>query len=147
MLIGEIAKRCGVSIQAIRFYERQGLLRASERKPSGYRVYTGIEVRRLSFIKRAQALGFTLKEVAEVLRIRDRGNCPCNEVTGLANKHLQSVKAQIRKLQRFEAELDMAIKQWRLSRNDRLTGGEFCALIERAGKPSNLKRIRLDSVL
>lgn len=147
MLIGELAKSCDVSVQAIRFYERQGLLEAAERKTSGYRVYSAIGVRRLSFIKRAQAIGFSLKEVAEVLRIRDRGNCPCNVVTGLANKHLQRVKLEIRKLQRFEAELDLAIKQWKRSAKKKPTGGEFCALIERAGKPTNSKEMGLDSLL
>lgn len=67
--IGELAKRAGVGIDTVRYYERNGLLSPSARLPSGYRRYGEVELTRLRFIRRAQGLGFTLKEVRELLTL------------------------------------------------------------------------------
>lgn len=67
--IGSLAKRAGVGIDTVRYYERAGLLAPSRRLASGYRRYTGLELARLRFIRRAQALGFTLNEVRELLAL------------------------------------------------------------------------------
>ena len=68
---GQAAKAAGVGVETLRFYERKGLLPKPARRTSGYRVYTPESVDRLAFIKRAQRLGFTLKDVKELLRLRD----------------------------------------------------------------------------
>jgi MerR family copper efflux transcriptional regulator len=70
--IGGLAKRAGVGIDTVRYYERAGLLTPSRRLASGYRRYTDLELARLRFIRRAQALGFTLKEVRELLALSAR---------------------------------------------------------------------------
>lgn len=70
---GQVAKAVGVNIQTIRFYEREGILAPPRRSRSGYRQYTEETVRVLSFIKRAQELGFTLKEARELLKLRSAG--------------------------------------------------------------------------
>jgi MerR family transcriptional regulator, copper efflux regulator len=67
--IGTLAKRAGVGIDTVRYYERAGLLAPSRRLASGYRRYTALELSRLRFIRRAQALGFTLKEVRDLLAL------------------------------------------------------------------------------
>ena len=71
MRTGELVARSGVNLQTLRYYERRGLLRALARRPSGYRVYGLDAVDRVRFIKRAQALGFTLDEIAGLLALRD----------------------------------------------------------------------------
>ena len=70
--IGDVAAAAGVSVDAIRFYERRGLLRPVRRRASGYREYSPDAVRVVRFIRRAQALGFTLSEVEELVRLRER---------------------------------------------------------------------------
>jgi DNA-binding transcriptional MerR regulator len=70
MFIGEAAAQAGVNVQTIRYYERRGLLPPSSRRPSGYRELPDDSVRIVRFIKRAQDLGFSLEEVAELLRLR-----------------------------------------------------------------------------
>ena len=69
MKIGEVAKRSGVGIETIRFYEREGLLQEPERRPSGYRQYDESTIKRLEYISRAKELGFTLAEIRELLEL------------------------------------------------------------------------------
>ena len=131
MQIGELAKRVGVNIQTIRFYERKKLLPPPERKSSGYRVYSGEDLHRLRFIRQAKDLGFSLDEIREILAMRARGACPCGRVLGMAEHHLRDIQQRIRQMTRFERELSLAVKQWSKSGQPQLAGDEFCALIER----------------
>lgn len=132
MQIGKLAKQAGVSVQTVRFYERQGLLPDPGRTDSGYRVYTEAELRQLRFIRQAKALGFSLEEIRNILRMRGRGQCPCGKVISLAERRLQNVEGQIRQLEAFRHELSKALKRWRRSGARRVSGEAFCVLIERA---------------
>lgn len=141
MQIGEIAEKGSVSVQTVRFYERQGLLLNPPRKDSGYRLYGEADLRRLLFIRQAKALGFSLQEIKEILRMRERGQCPCGSVLSLAERHLQNVERQLRQLSRFRDELRRAVRQWKRSGDQQLSADAFCTLIEntigsstRAGK-------------
>jgi MerR family copper efflux transcriptional regulator len=105
--IGTLAKRAGVGIDTIRYYERSGLLDPKERLASGYRRYSELEVSRLRFIRRAQALGFTLKEVRELLALsaqRDVGR-----VKRTAQAKLADVEKRIAELQRVRKGLSTLI--------------------------------------
>ena len=82
MTIGRLAKATEVNIDTIRFYERQGLLPAPHRRPSGYREYGGESVQRLNFIRRAKHLGFSLTEIAELLSLS--GGCDMGAVRDAA---------------------------------------------------------------
>ncbi len=131
MQIGELAKRAGVSVQTIRFYERRGLLPEPQRKDSGYRIYGEEELRRLRFIRQAKALRFALEEIGELLRMREKGVAPCCDVINIGERHLQEVEQQITELVRFREELTQAIKQWKRSGKPQLPAGSICVLIER----------------
>jgi DNA-binding transcriptional MerR regulator len=131
MQIGKLAKTAGVSVQTVRFYERQGLLPDPGRTDSGYRRYTDAQVRQLRFIRQAKALGFSLEEIREILRTRGRGQCPCGKVISLAERHLQNVEGQIRHLETFRRELSKALKQWKPSGARQVSADAFCVLIER----------------
>jgi MerR family copper efflux transcriptional regulator len=131
MQIGELAKQAGVNVQTIRFYERKKLLPAPKRKPSGYRVYSEEDLHRLRFIRQAKSLGFSLDEIREILDMRARGGCPCDRVLSLGKQHLREIQQKIRQLKRFAKELDLALKQWKKSKQPGLAANEFCALIER----------------
>ncbi len=131
MQIGELARRAGVNIQTVRFYERKRLLPAPERKPSGYRMYSVEDLHRLLFIRQAKALGFSLDEVREILVMRARGAYPCGRVLSMAEHHLTGIRHTIQQLTKFEKQLSLALKQWKKSRQPELAADEFCALIER----------------
>jgi MerR family transcriptional regulator, copper efflux regulator len=105
--IGQLAKRGGVRVDTVRYYERNGLLTARSRLASGYRRYGEIEVARLRFIRRAQALGFTLKEIKELLALsaqRDVGR-----VKRSAQAKLKDVQARIAALQRVRDGLETLV--------------------------------------
>ena len=105
--IGQLAKRGGVGIDTVRYYERNGLLEPRGRLASGYRRYGELEVARLRFIRRAQALGFTLKEVKELLALsaqRDVGR-----VKRSAQAKLLDVETRIADLVRVRDGLAMLI--------------------------------------
>ena len=78
--IGKVARRAGVGVETIRFYERQGLLTAPIRKDSGYRSYPEHVLGRIRFIKRAKELGFSLREIKELLELRRNSSAPCEDV-------------------------------------------------------------------
>ena len=96
--IGRLAKAAGVNLQTIRFYERAKLLRSPVRSLSGYRLYGKEDVQRLFFIKRAQALGFTLKEIAELLNLRVTKGASCAEVQRKTQAKLGKVELKVRDL-------------------------------------------------
>lgn len=131
MQIGELAKHVGVSVQAVRFYERRGLLPAPPRKDSGYRIYGDGDLRRLRFIRQAKRLGFSLDEIKSVLRMRERGACPCGEVVEIAERHLQQTEKEIGNLTRFRDELSRTLREWKRSKRRNVSGEAICMLIER----------------
>ena len=99
LTIGRLAKAVGVNIQTVRYYERLRLLGPSARRPSGYRIYGEEEERRLRFIKDAQALGFTLQEIAELLNLRVSVRARCGDVQRKAEAKLHGVEAKLADLQ------------------------------------------------
>ncbi|MBE7487047.1 MerR family DNA-binding protein [bacterium] len=105
MTIGKLAKLCGVGVETVRFYEREGLIRQPERKPSGYRVYSEEAVRQIHFIRQAKELGFSLKEIGELLDLRLDGEKVCNEVRSLAEAKMADVEEKIRALERMRQTL------------------------------------------
>lgn len=100
---GELARRVGVGVETIRFYEREKLLAVPRRSASGYRRYPLSAVTRLHFITRAKRLGFTLREIRELLDLREGG--PCDEVRIRAEAKLEDVRARILELRRIERAL------------------------------------------
>ncbi len=105
LTIGEVARRAGVGVETVRFYERQGLLAEPARKASGYRQYTEDVVARLCFIRRAKELGFSLKEIAELFALRLDPATTCADVKRQAEAKLADIEAKIRDLQRMETTL------------------------------------------
>ena len=105
MTIGKVARRAGVGVETIRFYEREKLLPVPARDPSsGYRRYGLATVSRLLFIARAKELGFTLREVRELLDLR-AGVANCGPVRTRAEEKVQDVRRKIEDLQRIEGAL------------------------------------------
>lgn len=112
MLIGEVAKRSGCPAPTIRYYEQVGLLRKPAREESGYRSYSAKAIEELRFIKKAQALGFSLDEIAEILKLSRSGQKPCDRVLTLSHKHLDAIDQRIHQLQRFRQYLSGELSRW-----------------------------------
>jgi MerR family mercuric resistance operon transcriptional regulator/MerR family gold-responsive transcriptional activator of gol and ges genes len=113
LTIGQLAKSVGVNVQTVRYYERRRLLIPSDRKPSGYRLYGDEAIRRLRFIKNAQALGFTLREIAELLNLRITSAARCGDVQRRAQAKLGQVEAKVRDLRALVQALRRLIKDCR----------------------------------
>lgn len=99
MRIGEVAAATGTTTKALRFYEDEGLLPVAERTTAGYRDYRPDVVNRLNFIRRGRTAGLTLKQIRQVLDIRDSGEAPCRHVTELLTARLVTLDQQIAELQ------------------------------------------------
>jgi len=106
LTIGKVAAQTGMGIDTIRFYEREGLIPAPARRPSGFRDYGSAAVERLHFIRRAKALGFSLKEIAELLSLRVDDERTCEEVYRRAKLKITDIEARIEQLQRIKGALD-----------------------------------------
>ncbi len=106
MQIGELASKCGVRIDTVRYYEKQKLLIPSGRTEGGYRIYSGVALRELRFILRAKSLGFTLKEIQELLTLKiDRENQPCSSVKELAETKIKDIEEKLAELGRIHQAL------------------------------------------
>lgn len=128
--IGEVSKRSGVGIEALRFYEKSGLLDSPARTFSGYRVYGEEVLERLAFIKQAQALGFSLDEVRRIVEDARKGQSPCDEVREIVRRRLSELDERLRELHRHRKELQQTLAQWdEVGR----APGHICGLIEGSG--------------
>ncbi|NUP13620.1 MAG: MerR family DNA-binding protein [Polyangiaceae bacterium] len=113
LTIGDVAKAATVGVETIRFYERKGLIPAPPRRRSGYRQYPVDTVRRVRFIRRAKDLGFTLKQIAELLNLRIDPHTTCAEVRALARAQIEDVEQRIQELARMRAALDRLARSCR----------------------------------
>jgi MerR family copper efflux transcriptional regulator len=108
LTVGRVADQTGLSAKAIRLYEADGLIDPPERTPAGYRTYTDQTLPVLRFIRQAQALGLSLKEIKRILDLQRQGQQPCELVTDLLDEHLAQVDQRIPDLQALRATLQAA---------------------------------------
>lgn len=130
--VGEVAKVAGVGVQTLHYYERLGLLQEPKRSAANYRLYSAEAIRRVRFIKKAQAVGLTLDETKQILDLKDRGRAPCRKVAELGEKHFAEIDARLATLRAYRRALGQALGDWRKENaTERECAGEFCDLIER----------------
>ncbi len=110
MQIGAVAKRTGLSVDAIRFYERNSLLPPPPRTQGGFRRYAESDVETLAFIRRVQSLGFKLSEIRDLLRLRGNRLQPCAPVRRRLQEKLVDVRQKLADLQNLERELRSALR-------------------------------------
>src|ERR671918_71963 len=106
LTIGQVAAAAAVNIQTIRYYERRGLFVPPRRTPAGYRQYAEDAVSRIRFIKHAQVLGFSLKEIQELLGLRVRHGAACDAVERKTRDKIELVQQRIRALRRMKRTLE-----------------------------------------
>jgi MerR family mercuric resistance operon transcriptional regulator len=102
--VGELSQRTGVSIETVRYYEKIGLLPPPPRTGGGHRLYSNSHVKRLVFIRRSRELGFTLREIRNLLDMAD-GGCRCGDIKETALARLKAVRRKIADLRRIELTL------------------------------------------
>jgi MerR family transcriptional regulator, copper efflux regulator len=130
--VGAIAKAAGVGVQTLHYYERLGLLPKPQRSMANYRLYSSDAIRRVKFIKKAQAIGLTLEETKQILDLKEHGLAPCRKVAELGEKHLQEIETRLRQLRKYRRALMAALNDWQHENaTERECAGEFCDLIER----------------
>jgi Cd(II)/Pb(II)-responsive transcriptional regulator len=105
MKIGELARRAGVEVETVRYYERDGLLEAPPRTPSGYRAYGPRDLERLNFVRHCRSLDMPLAEIKRVLDLSRHAQVPCEAVDRLVSAHLERVRAKLAALQSLESQL------------------------------------------
>jgi DNA-binding transcriptional MerR regulator len=110
---GQVEEMTGVSPDTIRYYERIGILPHPPRSSGGYRLYSADVIERVHLVQRALQLGFTLAELSEILRVRDKGGVPCRRVLNLAEEKLRSLERQIAELRQTHGYMRNLVRQWR----------------------------------
>jgi DNA-binding transcriptional MerR regulator len=103
--VGELAAAAGIAPDTVRYYERAGLLPAPPRTASGYRTYDEDALDRLRFIQGAQRLGLRLRDIADLLDVRDTGICPCEPAGDLLRRRLAELDAEMARLAALRADM------------------------------------------
>ena len=135
LMIGAVAKSCGVNVETVRYYQRRGLLEAPRRPAGGVRRYGEDVVRRLRFIRRAQALGFTLGQIAELLRLERTPDC--DRARKLAAAKLADVELRLADLGRMRQSLAALVRACAAGRDPR-----SCPIVESLGGADDARAAR-----
>lgn len=125
--IGEVAQQSGIGIEALRFYERSGVLGKPPRTANGYRLYDESVLNRLAFIKKAQTLGFSLDEIRRIIAESQTGESPCEEVREIMRRRLTELDERMREMRRYRKELATTLSIWD---EQGIADGDICGLIE-----------------
>jgi DNA-binding transcriptional MerR regulator len=137
--IGEVSRQSGVGVEALRFYEKGGLLDSPSRTYSGYRVYGEEVLDRLAFIKRAQALGFSLDEIRRIIADARKGESPCEEVREIVRRRLAELDERMREMRLYRKELAGTLEEW--DEKGRAPGN-ICGLIEGSNVVRDVNRTK-----
>jgi DNA-binding transcriptional MerR regulator len=128
--IGELSKLSGTGVEALRFYEKAGLLERPARTAAGYRLYGPEAVERLAFIRRAQVLGFSLEEIRQIISERRGGASPCAHVREIVRRRLRELDERMAEMRRYRRELAGTLAEWDATGDS--SEGHVCGLIEGA---------------
>jgi MerR family mercuric resistance operon transcriptional regulator len=140
MQIGEVAQKTGLSVDAIRFYERAGLVPKPARTRGGYRLYHANQVADLEFIQKAQLLGFSLNEIRELFSIQRQTEETCVHVRDLIELKLGVVRGKLTELQRLETELTAALRRCRKALRGPLKHSDACPVLKEIAAPMPQRR-------
>jgi DNA-binding transcriptional MerR regulator len=124
--VGQVAQETGLSIDTIRFYEKQGLLKQSARTEGGFRLFGPSEIEALKFVRKAQELGFSLNEIRELLILRADHVPACSHVEELLKHKLAGVEQKIEELRQLEHSLKAALRKCKRSLKTTVPGHEDC---------------------
>jgi len=130
MTVNDIARRAHVAPDTVRYYTRVGLLKPNRNPENGYKLFEKNDVFRLRFIRQAQTLGFTLKEIGEILGDADTGSSPCPKVRDIIVRHIEENRIKIEELQSLQQRMEAALEKWKDMPDGVPDGLHVCHLIE-----------------
>jgi DNA-binding transcriptional MerR regulator len=130
MKVSELARKAGVSADTVRFYTREGLLRPARDPHNGYQRYSTADLQRLRFARKARQLGFSLREVTDILHDADEQRSPCPQVRDLFTQKLHDVEQQLLELTELRDRMRAAMNQWQSMPDGAPDGHTICRLIE-----------------
>jgi DNA-binding transcriptional MerR regulator len=133
---GDLALAAGVSTDTLRHYERLGILKKPPRTDGGYRAYPADALDRVNLIRNALASGFTLRELTTILRVRNGGGAPCQQVAELAREKVGQLEIQITQLVLLRDSLKLTVREWD-RRLKQLPNGGRAGLLESIPKAKN----------
>ena len=138
--IGKVAQRTGLTVDAIRFYEKAGLLPKAARSTGGYRLYHDGDVADLEFIQRAQQLGFSLNEIRELVSIQRHPQEACVHVRDLIAQKLAVVRSKIDELRTLETGLAAALQQCRKALRQPANNQDCCPVLQKITAPRSKRK-------
>jgi len=138
--IGEVSRLSGVGVEALRFYEKSGLLDRPGRTYGGYRVFDESVLERLAFVKKAQVLGFSLDEIKRLIEHKRAGENPCAEVRAIVKTRLEELNERIERMIQYREELSAALEEWEETVE---ADGHVCGLIENTEIEHGIERQKM----
>ena len=130
MTVNEVAKKAEVAPDTVRYYARLGLLKPERNPDNGYKLFNKNDISRLRFIRQAQTLGFTLKEITEILSDAEVGSSPCPKVRDIIVRHIEENRRKIQELQALQERMEKALEKWKSMPDGAPDGKHVCHLIE-----------------
>ncbi len=130
LTVNKLSHYTGVSAHAVRYYSRIGLLKPGRNPENGYRQFDRTDIPRLRFIRHAQGLGFTLDEIADILRTAGEGNAPCGQVRELMRQRIEENRAKIQGLLALQERMERALARWEEMPDQDPDSKSVCHLIE-----------------
>ncbi len=130
MTVNEVAKKADVAPDTVRYYSRMGLLKPERNPDNGYKLFRQNDIARLRFIRQAQTLGFTLKEITEILSDAEVGSSPCPKVRDIIVRHIEENRRKIQELQALQHRMEQALEKWKSMPDGAPDGKHVCHLIE-----------------
>jgi DNA-binding transcriptional MerR regulator len=137
--IGQVARETGLTADAIRFYEKQRLLKPATRTEGGFRLFNRQDFQRIRFIRRAQELGFSLNEIRELMVLQGERVEACSHVRDMLTAKLRAVRQKIIELRRLERQLAADLKQCESHPHARAEGHDACPVLEALAGPTRVK--------
>jgi len=128
--VSELALKCNVSKDTVRYYAKIGLLQPKRNAKNGYQYFTERDIKLLDFIKRAQYLGFSLKEIQHIIDESQKGSSPCPLVRNLIQQRLKSNKERLARLIELQHHMEQALLKWQVMPDGVPDGDSICSLIE-----------------
>lgn len=130
MTVTELAKKSGITPNAVRYYTRMGLLQPERNPMNGYRLYQPKEINWLKFIRQAKTLGFTLHEIQEIMQSRSEGQSPCPHVREMLKNRIVENRQRLKELIELQDRMEKALLQWVDMPDGEVGQASVCPLIE-----------------
>jgi DNA-binding transcriptional MerR regulator len=144
MTVLELARKSDVGDHVIRYYARIGLLHPTYHSRNGYKIFAGSDVARVRFVRQAQSLGYTLKEIAQIFEESLRGKSPCPRVREIIKRRIKENRDKLAALVQLQTRMEQALAQWSKMSDGVPDGTMVCHLIESVAKRCEEVKKRLD---